>query len=500
MKKPDSNMTNSLASILSSDIKVRITAARKNISIFTSVYLNHYLDYKMAPMHKEMLALAQNPDIRLTVIMGFRDSGKSTIMSLIYPIWAVIGVQQKKCVVIFSQTQPQAKRLFGHIRDELEDNELLRAELGPFELYEDEWGNSTIELSRYGAKIIAASVDESIRGVRNGKYRPDLTILDDVEDLQSVRTAEGREKLRSRFTGVIMPLGNHTTGKIVIVGGRLHDESLLSRLANSIEAGKRPGVVRSYPIVDDNGQPLWPDKFPDQASIETLKNEIEDEVAYQREFMLKVITPEDEVVDPDWIHTYTELPAPTAENEFRGVFAAADLAISDNGAFTAIVVVYLYGYDKDMRIYVEANPFNMRIGFPDQAEVIKATYNRLSEIGSPNFYIESVGYQLALIQHLRDEGYQVERFDPRGENKLARLAITSPYIKNGTILFPERGAEVLTHQMTNFISEKYKDVADAFAMNIIKVLEQKRHVSGFPPGYNPNDYKRVPFFDIHKQW
>lgn len=49
-----------------------------------------------------------------------------------YPIWAILGKQQKKFVIIFCQTQAQAKQHMMNLRSELEDNDLLKKTLVPF--------------------------------------------------------------------------------------------------------------------------------------------------------------------------------------------------------------------------------------------------------------------------------------------------------------------------------------------------------------------------------
>lgn len=71
---------------------------------------------------------------------------------------------------------------------------VLKADIGPFEEVSDEWGADSIVISNYGARIMAVSTEQSIRGIRHGQYRPDLVICDDIEDLNSVKTRDGRER------------------------------------------------------------------------------------------------------------------------------------------------------------------------------------------------------------------------------------------------------------------------------------------------------------------
>lgn len=83
------------------------------------------------------------------------------------------------------------------------------------------------------------SSDQSIRGIRHGSHRPELIIADDLENLQSVKTRESRDKLYEWFTKELIPLGDLKKTRIVILGNMLHRDSLLMRMRDEIDTGKR---------------------------------------------------------------------------------------------------------------------------------------------------------------------------------------------------------------------------------------------------------------------
>lgn len=453
--------------------KVRAEAAKHNMLLFANLYLPHHIaGYEMAQMHRQMYMLAQDPSLRFSVVMAFRGSGKSTILGLIYPIWSIIGFQQKRFVLLVSQTQPQAKQLFANIRKELESNVRLQAELGPFESFEDEWGNSGIILTRYGARIMPASVDQSIRGIKHGAFRPDLIIMDDVEDVQAVRTDESRDKTYRWFTGEILPLGDMAT-KFVLIGNKLHEESLVMRVAESIREGERPGVVLEYPIVDGKGRPYWPGKYPDQASIEAQEKEVGDPVAYRREYMLEIIDNADPVVRKEWIHYYDELPGEGYKYQRIMSATGVDLAIAQSASadYTAMVSAHVYKIDKKRQIFILPHPINEKIDSPTQLERAKMVSKSVGNGSRSPLYIEEVGYQLSLIQHLVQDGYPATGFKPHGQDKRARLALTAPQLQNATVLFPRQGCEDLIKQLLAFPTAKHDDLVDAFAILILKILE-----------------------------
>ncbi|MCM4813741.1 hypothetical protein MMS45_30065, partial [Escherichia coli] len=65
-------------------------------------------------------------------------------------------------------------------------------------------------------------------------YRPDLVILDDIENDEMVRNPEQRDKLHDWLTKTVMPLGE-AGGKtdIIYIGTILHYDSVLSRTLNN---------------------------------------------------------------------------------------------------------------------------------------------------------------------------------------------------------------------------------------------------------------------------
>lgn len=472
MPKPGSDRDETLEAI-ARDRMVRQTLARQSHLMFFHLYFPHYVKYPIADFQKEIFRITEDATNNLACIVAFRGSGKSTLVTFSYAIWSILGAQQKKFVLIICQTRAQARQHMMNLRRELENNRLLRSDLGPFQ--EDsggEWAMSSIVFSNTRARIMIASVEQSVRGVRHYEYRPDLIILDDVEDLNSTKTIEGRNGIFDWFTREIVPLGDMGT-RIIAVGNLLHEDSLMMRLKSKIDDKELKGVFRWFPLIDEEGKCLWPGKFDTQEKIDELCQSVANELAWQQEYLLKIVSDSTRVIWPDWIQYY-DGDAPKTDYAGYDITAVGiDLAISlrDTADYTAMVFARVITVKDDTKIYILPNPVNERMSFPDTIDRVKAIHNGITGDTVRKIYVESIGYQESVIQQLAHDGVKVEGITHHGQDKRARLALTTHHIKTGSILFPRRGAEELIAQLTGFGTEKHDDLADAFAIVVLKLEE-----------------------------
>jgi len=458
------------------DPAIRRSVTRQSHYWFFNLYFNHYVKNLTARFQREIFQLTEDKGMPLTVIVAFRGSAKSSIVSLSLPIWSIIS-NRKKFIVIVAQTQQKAKQMMMNLKQELESNTLLKNDLGPFEESNEEWGSYSIVIPQYDARITIASTDQSIRGIRHYEHRPDLIIADDIEDLNSMKNRDSRDKLYNWLLGDVFPAGDQDTN-IVIIGNLLHEDSVLMRLRRAIDTNRMKGIFREYPLIDKAGTILWPGKFPDAESIKKLKHRYGDEITFQREFMLNFISDASRVVLPEWIHYYDSLPTKTDEKKpFRDVFTAIDPAISEKSSAdkTAMVSVKVFGYGKDFRIYVLPHPMNRRLNISQIRIQAIALSKQLGDDKLSKLYVENVAAQEWLVQDLSKAGYPAIGVSPQGIDKRSRLAEISMAIKEGIVVFPREGAKELIDQILYFGSERYDDLVDAAVMAINKALTINRN-------------------------
>ena len=277
---------NEIIHAMLADKAVRRSIVRKSHYLFFCFYLSHYMEYEMAPFHREMFNLSQSKRNKFLVIMAARGFAKSTILNLSYALWSILGEQKKKFVLIISGTHSQARYHFMNIREELKNNPRLAADLGPFETDDAGWGVNSLSLPKMGARISLASREQALRGIRSGQYRPDLIICDDLEDSRDVESIAERTASYQWFVNEVMSAGSKNTNGVVL-GNLLHEDSLLMRLKKDIEQKKIAGVFRAYPLLDDDGRIMWPGKYGSQKQIEALQMSVLDTETWEREYLLK---------------------------------------------------------------------------------------------------------------------------------------------------------------------------------------------------------------------
>lgn len=466
------------------DPAVRRAMARDSHSLFFDLYYFDNRTKETAPFQYEMFAISEDEGIRLAAIAGFRESAKTTIMAESLALWAVTGKLQKKFILILSQNIQKAQHILLNIRDKLERSKLLREDLGPFKQEPNQWNLDTIVIPKFDARIMIGSVGQSLRGFKHNQHRPDLIILDDVEDIESVKTKEGRDRPWDWFLREVKPGGTDTT-KIIILGNMLHEDSFMRRIERKIVSGEMDGLYREYSFLDKDGNALWKERFPDQESIEHKRKDVGDELVWQTEYLLKLVDREDQIFKREWFKTYIDLPR---ENFHSRYLIGVDLAISKKDAadYTAMVAAYVTGYGADLRIYILPYPVNKKLSAmeaKDEAE------NLSRSLRHAKIYVEDVGYQGSSVEYLRNDNFDAYGVGVHGQDKAARLRSISFMVQNGHTFFPEKGAEELIDQLVGFGVERHDDLADAFWVVISQILEKDYRPNAVPirTSVDPND-------------
>ncbi|MFQ5482899.1 MAG: phage terminase large subunit [Nitrospinaceae bacterium] len=179
-----------------------------------------------------------------------RGHAKSTLTSLILPLWCIVG-RRRKFIGLVSDTTPQAEEFLEFLKAELEVNERLQEDFPEACGRGRPWRLGQI-VTRNGVRLKCWGKRKAIRGARHRNRRLDLILCDDMEGDHSVASPRQREKDRAWFFKALMKAGGRYT-VVIVVGTILHNESLLAGVL------KRPGWTgrKWQAVVRWSASPLW---------------------------------------------------------------------------------------------------------------------------------------------------------------------------------------------------------------------------------------------------
>jgi hypothetical protein len=207
---------------------------RKNLELFCKHYFPDVFLSDFCEFHRDVFSYLEkcvlNPEYNhrrnYMVRAAPRGTGKSQIISMGFPLWcAVYGY--RKNILIVSDTSTQAEQFIGDIKLELEDNEELINDFGSL-VGTRIWNSGRIVTST-GVHIIGKGAGQKLRGIKYNNTRPDIEIIDDLENDENVATNEQRQKLFSWFMKALLKCGSPTT-TFIYIGTILSYGSLLNRV------------------------------------------------------------------------------------------------------------------------------------------------------------------------------------------------------------------------------------------------------------------------------
>ena len=321
---------------------------------------------------------------------------------------------------------------------------------------------------------------QKMRGLRHRQYRPQIVIVDDAEDLEWVKEKKNRDKTERWFNGEVIPAQQEDKSKLVLIGNLLHKDALMMRVKKSKNLdGTRLFKVLEFPLINPVTKAvMWVGKYPTAAAIARQKAKVRSAVTWSREYLLKIISEDDQVIKEEDLHYYQNNILDkrnddgTLKHKPLDGGVGEDLAISEKKTadLTAMVSAVKVKLGDRTHILIKPNPVNKRMGF-DASLKEAAKVNATMPYGT-KWYVEDVGFQRAAIEKMKKEGLSVYPMRPVTDKK-ARLESVSPFIIDGTVLFPEHGCEELIQQLLGFGSEEHDDLVDALVYLIMGFAKKR---------------------------
>jgi predicted phage terminase large subunit-like protein len=421
----------------------------RDILLFCKTVLPAHFPVNSPSFHKEVSELLQQKH-RLNLVVAPRDHAKSTLITLGFVLYKIL-FRECNFVVIISDTESQAKLFLDAVKAELEDNELIKELFGNHK--GDKWGELDFVTST-GIKVICKGANQKVRGLKFRKNRPDLIVIDDLENDELVENKDRRVKLASWFYKTVLP-ALIQEGMMVYVGTILHYDSLLNQLT------KNAKWKRLFYRAIMNDRPLWKERY----SLETLdeikqnyKNQGLLDVFYC-EYMNEPISDENAIFKKAYFKYYED--DETIIKSLTKVMTV-DLAISEKESadYTVIMVT---GIDALNQIYV-LEYVRERI---NPIETIDHIFKLASKWKVSKIGIEGVAYQRSLQWFVaeemrrRNEFYMIEELKA-DTDKERRIRGLQPRYAIGAV-FHKPFMTDLEEELLLFPKSPHDDLADALA-------------------------------------
>lgn len=177
-------------------------------------------------------------------------------------LW-LLGNDVNKTILIVSNTREAATRIIGALKRYIEDSPELH-EVFPHLKPGRKWSEHSFEVHRPVIRktpsVVAVGLHGSIMGMR-----ADEIILDDVDGPDSVSTPHAKAQAMTWIERSALSRLNPTGGRIGAIGNVWADDDILHKLS------RKPGyVARKFPVINEDGEPLLPGRFP-RSVIEQIK-------------------------------------------------------------------------------------------------------------------------------------------------------------------------------------------------------------------------------------
>jgi predicted phage terminase large subunit-like protein len=437
--------------------------------------------------HREIWEMACS-EHKNVAIGAPRGHAKSTAGTLSYGLAELLFRSSKFCLIV-SDTEAQAAMFLGAMKAEITENEDLielfgikKNEKGEVKLVKDTETDMIVEMSDgYMFRVIAKGAEQKLRGLNWNGTRPDLIIVDDLENDELVMNQDRREKLRRWFMGALMPCRS-PTGKLRMWGTVLHHDSQLNRLLprDSDKFIKHSPLktwiewpdkrVRGWYSVkyrahdEEMKHFLWEERFPkeywiaekekyasdgalDLYSQEYLNNPIDESVAYFKRGDLLPMTEED-------------YKRPVV------YYCTVDLAISTETR-ADWTVFCIAGVDENKILQIR-NIIRERM---DGREIVDTLLNLHKIYDFAAVGIEEMMISKAIGPFLREEMQRQGIYPPiiqlkhKGKDKVQRARVIQARMRAKTVKFDKKSDwyPLLEEELVIFPRGRHDDQVDALA-------------------------------------
>lgn len=247
----------------------------RSMKTFCQVFLPHVFTKPFSPLHDQLFSLLDDDSQQFVAVAAPRGLGKTSIFNMAFPLKRML-FKDSSYIIPVSATSDSAIEQAEELKTELLDNELIAELFGNLSPQErrDSFGQRAW-VTETGIKVLPRGAGQQIRGRKHRSNRPDLIIVDDLEDDESVESEEQREKLERWFFSALLNSVDRGSKRfrVVVIGTILHEASLLNKLINP-EINPLWKSVR-LELFNDQYESAWPEHMSNE-QIRTMVKQYKD--------------------------------------------------------------------------------------------------------------------------------------------------------------------------------------------------------------------------------
>jgi hypothetical protein len=476
------------------DIKEVMQRCYGSTKVTAKVLFPERFELPFSKLHDEIFKVLDDDSINRVVIAAPRGFGKTSLCTIAQPAKRIL-FGEKKFIVPISATATNAVTQGENLKRELLYNPMIKELFGPMKseaFSRDQWITSS------GTMVMPRGAGQQVRGNLFNMYRPDLIIADDLENSESVMSAEQRAKLKDWWFSDVCNSINRAkeNWKIIVVGTVLHEDSLL---VNLLEDPAWHSVQLS--ICDDNYKSNWPD-FMDDAAVMKLRDEHADRGQldmFYREYRNIPVSTEDATFRPEYFQYYDE--PDIADNKDIETVIMIDPAktVKLHSAQSAIVAV---GIDRaSAKLYVRDIVAEKL--YPD--ELYDEAFKMSARLGAGVVGIEVTSLNEFITQPIKNEMskrgqyFQLIELKARGK-KEDRIAALVPFYRQGYVFHNKQCCGGLEGQLLSFPRSRLWDIMDALAY-VVEMMEIGERYFEPPEQDDPEDeFKELDYDKAVNDW
>lgn len=460
-------MNDSILGLDRENIKLLLSQCFLSTKVAAKIIFPDRFYLPFSSLHDTIFNILDDDSIQLALIIAPRGFGKTSTVNLAFPAKKIL-FQEKKFIVPISCTATQATMQGENLKRELLTNRMITTLFGPMKsdtFSKEMWVTST------GTAIMPRGAGQQVRGILYGDNRPDLIIIDDLEDAESVRSDEQRAKTKAWFFEDVLNSINRSRKdwKIVVIGTLLHEDSLLANLLED------PAWYHAHlSICDDNFKSNWPD-FMDDTAIGNLVEQYRRMGlldSFYREYMGVPIAKESAKFQQDMFKYYEE-----TDKDFLDIRKKLENIVildpakttTSHSDDTAIIGI---GVDVETpRIYIR----DIVKGNIHPEQQYNECFDMADRIGARVIGIEVTSLNEFITYPLRTEMirqgryYNIVELKARA-SKEERIAALVPFYRMGFVYHNRGVCSPLEKQLLSYPRSKKDDIMDAEAY-IVEMLE-----------------------------